>query len=41
MKKIGHNKWIFNDENRRLSSKEIQRIQTFTNWFEFTKSDKF
>lgn len=41
MKKIGHNKWIFNGENRRLSIKEIQRIQTFTNWFKFSKSDKF
>ncbi|MGP6147456.1 DNA cytosine methyltransferase [Jeotgalibaca sp. A122] len=36
MEKIGHNKWEFRGENRRLSIKEIQRIQTFPDWFEFS-----
>ncbi|HEM5988393.1 TPA: DNA cytosine methyltransferase [Streptococcus suis] len=36
MEKIGHNKWIFKGENRRLSVKEIQRIQTFPDWYDFS-----
>ncbi|HHG7430928.1 DNA cytosine methyltransferase [Streptococcus pneumoniae] len=37
MTKIEKNKWIFNgDINRRLSIKEIARIQTFPDWFEFS-----
>ncbi|MFD2307810.1 DNA cytosine methyltransferase [Enterococcus termitis] len=36
MEKIGHNKWIFHGENRRLSIKEISRIQTFPDWFKFS-----
>lgn len=37
MTKIDKNKWIFNgDINRRLSVKEIARIQTFPDWFEFS-----
>lgn len=41
MKKIGKNEWIFPDgeeNNRRLSVKEIARIQTFPDWFEFKTS---
>lgn len=41
MEKVGTNKWIFQGENRRLSIKEIQRIQTFPDWYEFSKGDKF
>lgn len=36
MEKIGKDKWIFSDgeeNNRRLSVKEIKRIQTFPDWF--------
>lgn len=37
MTKNEKNKWQFNgDENRRLSVKEIARIQTFPDWFEFS-----
>lgn len=37
MTKVEKNKWIFNgDVNRRLSIKEIARIQTFPDWFEFS-----
>ena len=36
MEKVGHNKWLFHGENRRLSIREIQRIQTFPDWFEFS-----
>ncbi|XCY70510.1 DNA cytosine methyltransferase [Streptococcus iniae] len=36
MEKVGHDKWVFHGENRRLSVKEIQRIQTFPDWFEFS-----
>lgn len=36
MEKIGHNRWVFHGDNRRLSTKEIQRIQTFPDWFEFS-----
>src|SRR5690606_25850306 len=42
MKKIGKDKWIFPDgeeNNRRLSVKEIARIQTFPDWFEFSQGD--
>ena len=31
----GRKRWKFNGENRRLSIKEIARIQTFPDWFEF------
>lgn len=41
MEKVGTNKWIFHGKNRRLSIKEIQRIQTFPDWYEFSKGDKF
>lgn len=40
MKKIETNKWIFPDgeeNNRRLSIEEIKRIQTFPDWFHFSK----
>src|SRR5699024_8072627 len=40
MIKTGKDKWIFSDgeeNNRRLSIKEIARIQTFPDWFEFSK----
>lgn len=37
MRKLGANKWEFQgDNNRRLSVKEIARIQTFPDWFEFS-----
>jgi len=39
MEKVDKNKWIFTDgeeNNRRLSVKEIARIQTFPDWFEFS-----
>ena len=32
----GRKRWKFNGENRRLSIKEIARIQTFPDWFEFS-----
>ncbi|MCS4488715.1 DNA cytosine methyltransferase [Streptococcus sciuri] len=32
-----HKRWKFNGDNRRLSTKEIARIQTFPDWFEFSK----
>lgn len=32
----GRKRWKFNGENRRLSMKEIARIQTFPDWFEFS-----
>ena len=42
---VGKDKYIFSDgeeNNRRLSVKEIARIQTFPDWYEFSrgKSDK-
>lgn len=40
MKRVGKNKFIFTDgeeNNRRLSVKEIARIQTFPDWFEFSQ----
>ncbi|MGE6630631.1 DNA cytosine methyltransferase [Bacillus sp. NPDC077027] len=42
MKKIDKNKWIFPDgeqNNRRLSIKEIARIQTFPDWFDFSDGE--
>lgn len=37
MTKLEKNKWQFNGEvNRRLSVKEIARIQTFPDWFQFS-----
>lgn len=40
MTKLGKNKWKFNGENnRRLSVKEIARIQTFPDWFEFSDGE--
>lgn len=39
MEKVDKNKWIFPDgeeNNRRLSVKEIARIQTFPDWYEFS-----
>lgn len=41
MEKIGSNKWVFHGENRRLSIKEIKRIQTFPDWFEFSCGSPF
>jgi Site-specific DNA methylase len=42
MEKIGKNKWVFNgDRNRRLSVKEIKRIQTFPDWFEFSYGSSY
>lgn len=40
MEKVHANKWIFKDgeeNNRRLSVKEIQRIQTFPDWYSFSQ----
>lgn len=40
MEKVGKDKWIFPDgeeNNRRLSVKEIARIQTFPDWFYFSE----
>ena len=42
MKKVHKNKWVFSEgeeNNRRLSIKEIARIQTFPDWFEFSRGD--
>lgn len=40
MTKVEKNKWIFNgDANRRLSVKEIARIQTFPDWFTFSDGE--
>nr|AAB31678.1 DNA (cytosine-5)-methyltransferase, m5C-MTase {BspRI restriction-modification system} [Escherichia coli, Peptide, 424 aa] [Escherichia coli] len=39
MEKVDKNKWIFPDgeeNHRRLSVKEIKRIQTFPDWYEFS-----
>ena len=41
MEKVGHNKWVFHGENRRLSVKDIQRIQTFPDWFESSYGSPF
>lgn len=35
-KEDGRKRWKFNGKNRRLSIKEITRIQTFPDWFEFS-----
>lgn len=41
MLKIDKEKWIFQgEENRRLSVREIARIQTFPDWFYFSDGDK-
>lgn len=40
MNHIGKNHWEFEGENRRLSLKEIQRIQTFPDWFKFSQGAK-
>src|SRR5699024_67341 len=42
MKKVDRNKWVFpdgEDNNRRLSIKEIARIQTFPDWFKFSRGN--
>ncbi|MEK5231921.1 DNA cytosine methyltransferase [Lysinibacillus sp. FSL K6-0232] len=42
MEKVKKDKWIFSDgeeNNRRLSIKEISRIQTFPDWFTFSDGD--
>lgn len=42
MKKVGKNEWVFQggeENNRRLSVKEIARIQTFPDWFEFSRGE--
>jgi len=39
MEKVDKNKWVFTDgeeNNRRLSVKEIARIQTFPDWYQFS-----
>lgn len=41
MKKIGKDSWEFQgDFNRRLSVREVARIQTFPDWFEFSNGNK-
>ncbi|MEY8847095.1 DNA cytosine methyltransferase [Bacillus safensis] len=41
MKKIGKDEWEFQgDFNRRLSVREVARIQTFPSWFEFSNGNK-
>ena len=43
MIKVGKDKYIFSDgeeNNRRLSVKEIARIQTFPDWYEFSRGTK-
>ncbi len=43
MEHVGKDKYIFSDgeeNNRRLSVKEIARIQTFPDWYEFSKGTK-
>lgn len=40
MEHVGKDKYVFSDEeenNRRLSVKEIARIQTFPDWYEFSR----
>lgn len=40
MVNVGKDKYIFSDgeeKNRRLSAKEISRIQTFPDWYEFSR----
>lgn len=40
MEHVGKDKYIFSDgeeNNRRLSVKEIARIQTFPDWYEFSR----
>lgn len=42
MENVDKNKWVFPDgeeNNRRLSVKEIARIQTFPDWYEFSDGD--
>ncbi|TKH04813.1 DNA cytosine methyltransferase [Peribacillus simplex] len=42
MEKVGKDQWIFPDgeeNNRRLSVKEIARIQTFPDWYEFSEGE--
>ena len=42
MKHVGKDKYIFSDgedNNRRLSVKEIARIQTFPDWYEFSRGN--
>lgn len=42
MEKVDKNKWVFSDgeeNNRRLSVKEISRIQTFPDWFTFSQGE--
>ncbi|HBT73046.1 MAG TPA: DNA (cytosine-5-)-methyltransferase, partial [Lysinibacillus sp.] len=41
MEKVGKNEWVFHGKNRRLSIKEIKRIQTFPDWFEFSFGSSF
>jgi DNA (cytosine-5)-methyltransferase 1 len=41
MKKVGKDAWEFQgDFNRRLSVREVSRIQSFPNWFEFSNGNK-
>lgn len=41
MKKIGIDSWeLQGDFNRRLSVREVARIQSFPNWFEFSSGNK-
>lgn len=41
MRKIGKDSWEFQgDFNRRLSVREVAKIQSFPNWFEFSNGNK-
>ena len=39
MKKVDKDKWKLQGENRRFSTREVARIQTFPDWFTFYSGD--